>query len=57
MLSHDDLANKIEMDFLLVMDTGLSQHEIDDMLPWRRELFIDLLDQRRKEHERNKSSR
>lgn len=55
-LSHESLVNLYKTNFALMYHHKYSISEIEDMLPWEREIYISLLaDQIKKENqERNK---
>lgn len=42
-LSHDDLANHIKTKFSLMHHHNFTLTEIDNMLPWEKEVYIILL--------------
>ena len=42
-LSHDNLMNIYQMNFLLMKVHGISIAEIDAWMPWEREVYVTLL--------------
>ena len=54
-LSHDNLVNYYKTNFLLMQEHKYSLAEIENMLPWEREIYIAMLvDYIEKENERIK---
>jgi hypothetical protein len=54
MLSHDSLFNYYKLNFSLVQFHKYSLTELDEMLPWEREIYVGQLVQHiREEAERN----
>ncbi len=54
-LSHDNLVNYYKTNFLLMQEHKYSLTEIENMLPWEREIYIAMLvDYIEKENERIK---
>jgi len=54
MLSHDTLYNYYKLNFSLVQFHKYSLTELDEMLPWEREIYVGMLVQHiREESERN----
>ena len=54
-LSHDNLVNYYKTNFLLMQEHKYSLTEIENMLPWEREIYIGMLvDYIEKENERIK---
>ena len=43
MLSHDSLFNYYETNFALMQHHKYSLTELDDMIPWEREIYVNLL--------------
>jgi hypothetical protein len=43
MLSHDTLFNYYKLNFSLVQFHKYSLTELDDMLPWEREIYVGML--------------
>ena len=43
MLSHDSLENYYKTNFAMMQHHKYSQEEIENMLPWEREIYIGLL--------------
>jgi hypothetical protein len=43
LLSHDTLKNHYEINFAMVQHHKYSLTELENMIPWERQLFIDLL--------------
>jgi len=55
-LSHDNLVNYYKTNFLLMQEHKYSLTEIENMLPWEREIYIAMLiDYIEKENERIKN--
>ena len=42
-LSHDNLVNHYRTNFQLMHLYNYSLHEIDRMLPWEREVYLDMI--------------
>lgn len=42
-LSHDNLANYYTMNFQLIQHHKYSLSEIEEMMPWEREIYMTLL--------------
>jgi hypothetical protein len=42
-LSHDSLSNYYETNFALMQHHKYSLTELDNMLPWERQVYIDML--------------
>lgn len=54
-LCHDSLANMYKMNFNLMQHHQYSLSELDNMIPWEREVYVKMLtDWLEKEHERMK---
>ena len=54
-LSHDSLANHYQVNFEMAQRHGYSLTELNEMLPWEREVYVALLTEYiRKENERNR---
>ena len=45
LLSHNTLANYFQLNFSLVKHSGFSLTEIENMVPWEREIYVTLLKQ------------
>ena len=43
MLSHDSLFNYYDTNFALMQHHKYSLTELDDMIPWEREIYVNLL--------------
>tara|TARA_Y100000816_G_scaffold223234_1_gene168179 strand:- start:77 stop:268 length:192 start_codon:yes stop_codon:yes gene_type:complete len=43
MLSHDSLFNYYETNFALMQHHKYSLTELDNMIPWEREIYVNLL--------------
>ena len=43
MLSHDSLFNYYETNFALMQHQKYSLTELDNMMPWEREIYVNLL--------------
>ena len=43
MLSHDSFFNYYETNFALMQHHKYSLTELDDMIPWEREIYVNLL--------------
>ena len=43
MLSHDSLFNYYETNFALMENHKYSLTELDNMIPWEREIYVNLL--------------
>ncbi len=55
MLSHDSLANIFQTNFAMVQHHQYSLFEIENMMPWERDIYIQMLvDHVEKENERIK---
>ena len=53
MLSHDSLGNYYKTNFALMQHHNYSLSELDEMMPWEREIYVGLLHEfLRKEKER-----
>lgn len=48
-MMHDSLANMLQSNFAMMHHHKYSLHDIENMLPWERRLYIDLLIQHVKE--------
>jgi len=57
MLCHDNLANFYSINFLLNQDYHLSLTEIHEMLPYEREIFIQMIADRNKENGNNDNNK
>jgi|TARA_Y100000385_G_C12911045_1_gene558379 hypothetical protein len=59
-LSHDTLVNYYQVNFQLIQNHNYSLAEVENMIPWEREIYLSmLLDQikeQQKEAERQKMS-
>jgi len=54
-LSHDSLENYYQINFQMMQNFNYSLTELDNMMPWEREIYILLLKEHIKEqNERNK---
>ena len=42
-LSHDSLANYYQVNFQLLNNFNYSLIEVEDMLPWEREIYLNML--------------
>ena len=42
-LSHESLENYYKTNFQLLQNFHYSLHEVEDMLPWEREIYLTLL--------------
>jgi hypothetical protein len=52
-MAHDSLENHVKTNFNLRQDHGWSFSEIDEMVPWERILYVELLSQKlRNENQR-----
>lgn len=57
-LSHDTLVNHYKTNFELMYNDKYSLTELNEMMPWEREIYITLLTQRiREENERRKNGK
>ena len=54
MLSHDSLFNYYETNFALMQHHKYSLTELDEMLPWEREIYVGLLINHLEEEERKR---
>ena len=55
-LSHDNILNYLNTNFQMMQHHGYSLTELDNMMPWEREIYIKLLLQHlEEEREREKS--
>ena len=56
MLSHDSVENYYKTNFMMMQHHNYSLKELEDMIPWEREIYIGLLvkhlEQERIEHEK-----
>ena len=52
MLSHDSLGNYYKTNFAVMQHHNYSLSELDEMMPWEREVYIRLLLDHLKEEER-----
>tara|TARA_B100000524_G_scaffold162425_1_gene82888 strand:- start:446 stop:628 length:183 start_codon:yes stop_codon:yes gene_type:complete len=43
MLSHDSLGNYYKTNFALMQHHNYSLSELDEMMPWEREIYVGLL--------------
>ena len=43
MLSHDNLSNYYKTNFALMQHHNYSLSELDNMMPWEREIYVGLL--------------
>ena len=59
-LSHDSLTNYFETNFALMQHHKYSLSELENMLPWEREVYVSLLvndlkeEKERREHEKKR---
>lgn len=53
MLGHDSLMNHFKTNFALMHHHKYSLSELEDMLPWERMLYVDLLKQHLKQLEQD----
>lgn len=53
MLGHDSLMNHFKTNFALIHHHKYSLSELEDMLPWERMLYVDLLKQHLKQLEQD----
>ena len=52
-LSHDSLVNHYKTNFAMMQHHGYSLSELDNMMPWEREIYVTLLgDYIKEENER-----
>ena len=57
-LSHDSLANHYQTNFSMMQHHQYSLTELDNMIPWERQIYVSLLqDYIKKENERVKNIR
>lgn len=56
MLCHDNLKNHYKMNFILNQDFGMSLTELDNMLPYEREIYIYMIIARMKEREKQQQN-
>ena len=42
-LSHDTLANYYQMNYQLMQNHKYSLSDLENMLPWEREIYVDML--------------
>ena len=56
MLSHDSVENYYKTNFMMMQHHNYSLKELEDMMPWERDIYIGLLakhlEQERIEHEK-----
>ena len=45
LLSHNTLSNYFQLNFSLIKQSGFSLTEIENMVPWEREIYVTLLKQ------------
>ena len=50
-LSHDNLVNHYQSNFRLMQNHQYSLHELENMIPWERELYVTMLIEYIKEQE------
>jgi hypothetical protein len=43
MMLHDSLANQLQTNFIMLKDHNFSLTEIENMVPWERQIYIGLL--------------
>jgi hypothetical protein len=43
MMLHDSLANQLQTNFIMLKDHNFSLTEIENMIPWERQVYIGLL--------------
>jgi hypothetical protein len=43
MMLHDSLANQLQTNFIMLKDHNFSLTEIENMIPWERQIYIGLL--------------
>jgi hypothetical protein len=43
MMLHDSLANQMQTNFIMLKDHNFSLTEIENMIPWERQIYIGLL--------------
>jgi hypothetical protein len=56
-LSHDSIANHYQTNFVMMQNHQYSLNELDNMLPWERQIYIALLQEHIKlENERIKNA-
>lgn len=49
MMQHDSLANRLQANFIMLKDHNFSLTELENMIPWERQIYLDLLVQYVKE--------
>jgi hypothetical protein len=60
-LSHNDLFTHFQTNFSLMQHHKYSLTELDNMMPWEREIYVDMLlnhieEENRKQEERNRNN-
>jgi hypothetical protein len=55
MMSHEDLSTYFRINFALMQYHKYSLTEIENMIPWEREIYLSLLEQHIKEEEEKAS--
>ncbi len=55
MMSHEDLENFYRINFALMQYHKYSLTEIENMIPWEREIYLTLLEQHIKDEEEKAS--
>ena len=43
MMLHDSLANQMQTNFIMLKDHNFSLTEIENMIPWERQIYIGLV--------------
>jgi hypothetical protein len=43
MMLHDSLANMIQCNFVMIKEHNFSLSEIENMIPWERQIYLGLL--------------
>lgn len=43
MMLHDSLANQLQTNFIMLKDHNFRLTEIENMIPWERQIYIGLL--------------
>ena len=57
MLSHEDLESYYRINFALIQYHKYSLNEIENMIPWEREIYLTLLENHIKEEEEKQSKK
>lgn len=56
MLGYDSLSNHYRSNFILMFDHKYSLQDLENMLPWERQIYIDMFNNRMKLEEDRRNS-